>query len=459
MSLIGPTPVEVFYQERELCEVELPLPLPGLVAWVESPDFELTRLFDGLAHPNDLRGPLLAAIPDLLQVEVQRAQARPDLLRRFEWWLLAMLPGLVLGDGSRGESELLAGFRRLRREQGLEAALEQFDQWLAHLEHVHVRELERVVARLRGRDAPLTAAAVTGALESKQTRRPGEEDRQLGLLRRALLPVLRALLTLPLFRAYLIADGKTEERRRWSLNDLLDHLDNDQPLAWVEENFDLPSPPAVELAVLGLDTVEQRLLQNLLGGQVLEHVGQWLTGRAKFERRHRISDLRLPAGAAAVTVEIDGDRVRGQLGIAADGDRRRSRIRIVTDGREVTSIELTPAPLALVGILEVTGLEMTAAHDDVSNDERKRLRELIEARNPALLDALCEQYPGTPRAQRLVLASLVRQAMVNWPPATGGYRARSLKHRKRFAKLALLPVFPGARKPWSAVELAEAAER
>jgi hypothetical protein len=455
----GKTPVRVLFRERELCELTLELPLPGLCAWVESAEFEVTAGFDGLAHPLTLRRPLLHALVGLVQLVLGRAlrepRDQPRELRHSEWWLLAMVPNLVLGRGG-----LSAAFLQLRKAEGQAKALAELDGLLALLERFPERDLERVLGRLRGRDQLPTAAVVGEALK-RPSRRPSEAEVELAGFRRGLLALLDALLELPLLRRFTgaVVDGRTP--RSLTLAAQLDRVAAGRPLAWVGEDVRVDVMPELDFEVLGLDSIEQHLLADLLGAQSLEFVGEWLRGRAQFERRRTIDEVRVPRGAALTILAVAGEGWRGELGIVREPPRQagRSKIRVFTRGREAALVDLPARPLAIVGALAFDELALTERHDDITMLERERIRRVVEGHTEDLIRDLAARFAGLEGAEKLRAAEIIRHLLASWPPGRGGYAARANHRRPLFRLLADLPVFAGARKPWSAVELADARER
>lgn len=451
----GATPIRVFYRERELCELNLELPLPGLVAWIASDELEVSASFDGLAHPLSLREPLLRALVSLVEHELDRAKREPRTLRRCEWWMLAMVSNLVLA-----EDGLAQALVRLRKDRGQAQALVDLDQLLALLERFPDRDLSRALGRLRGRNEAPTPAAVVQQL-GRPTRQPTDAEREAVALRRGLAQLFTQVLELPLFRRFTGAavDGNTP--RVVTLASVFDHAARDEPLSWVGEDFRLDLMPSIDFEVVGLDPIEHRLLQDQLGAGGLELVSEWLQGRSQFDRRRTTGAIRVPRGAALTVVEVSGKGWRGELGIAHDSPRnvQRSKIRVFTDGREAAVIDLPAKPLPLLGALAFDELELTDRFDDVTAAERERIRELVLARSDELIVDLVGKFSSFERADKIRAAELIRHLLVQWPPGTGGYAARAKKRAKLFRELAELPVFAGARKPWSAIELVGARGR
>jgi hypothetical protein len=451
----GATPIRVFHHQRELCELSIELPLPGLVAWVESDEFEVSASYDALAHPLALREPLLCVLVDLITLELGRARREPRDLRRCEWWFLSMVPNLVFGNEGLGPV-----FVQLRKARGPAQALVDLDGLLALLERFPGSDLERALGRLRGQDELPTPAAVAEQLR-RPSRRPTDAEREALALRRKLVALFEQLLELPVVRRFAGSpvDGNTP--RLVTLASIYDTVGEGEPLSWVGEDFGLDVMPNLDFVVVGLDPIEQRLLQAQLGASGLELVGDWLRGRAQFERRRTTSEIRVPRGAVLTAVQVSGSGWRGELGIVRDSPRnvQRSKIRVFTQQREVAVIDLPAKPLPILGALSFDSLELTDRFDDVTAEQRESIRQLILARSDELIADLIARYPSFERTDRLRAAELVRHLLVGWPPGTGGYAARAKKRPKLFAQLAELPVFAGARKPWSAIELAGARER
>ncbi|PRQ01034.1 hypothetical protein ENSA5_27160 [Enhygromyxa salina] len=451
----GQTPVQVYYRARKLCHVELELPLPGLCAWVESEALEIAPSFEALAHPLSLRGPLLEGLVALVELELERARAAPDELLRCEWWFLTMVPGVVLGPG-----RLAQAFVWLRHELGLDAALTELAALLELLERYPRRDLDRAIGSLRGRGELPTAEAVRGRLR-RPNRRISQAEQDLLVLRRGLLPAFTELLELPLLRRLEPAQRGAKTARTVPLDQLFARVGAGEPISWVADDFHLESKPTVTLEVSVLDPVEQNLLDRLLGSDGLELVSDWLIGRARFERRRTISEIRVARGSAIVLLPLSSPGVRGELGISRESPSQieRSKIRVFTESREVAVVELPARPVALVGAIEFDELELNEAHTDITSRERERVRKLVRAQTDALLTELATRYSGLNSRDKGRAAELVRHLLVGWPPGVGGYQARAAKRPAMFKRLAGLAVFAGARKPWSALELAEARER
>jgi hypothetical protein len=158
---------------------------------------------------------------------------------------------------------------------------------------------------------------------------------------------------------------------------------------------------------------------------------------------------------------IDTPKIRGELGIARlpPGEAVRSKIRLFTEAREVALLDVPARPLALIGALDVDDLELNAGHDDITAAARERMQRFVADSIDPLILELSDRYAKFERPDKARAAELVRHLLAEWPPGTGGFAARASTRPAVFRRIAELPVFPGARKPWSAVELAEARER
>ncbi|HVI01222.1 MAG TPA: hypothetical protein VM869_21040, partial [Enhygromyxa sp.] len=392
----GATPVRVHYRERLLCELSVELPLPGLVAWIESDALEVSPSFDGLAHPLSLREPLLRTLVSLVEHQLDRARRAPRELRRCEWWLLAMVPNLVFA-----EDGLARAFVQLREAHGQAQALADLGALLALLERFPDRDLERALGRLRGAGELPTPAAVEQQLR-RPSRRPTDAEREALALRRGLVPQLASLLALPLLRRFTgrPVDGNTP--RVVPLASVFDHAARNEPLSWVGEDFSLDLMPSIDFELVGLDPIEHRLLQDLLGADGLELIGEWLQGRAQFERRRTTGEIRVPRGAALTIVQVSGNGWRGELGIVRDSPRnvQRSKIRVFTHGREAAVVDLPAKPLPLLGALEFDELALTDRFDDVTAAERERVRQLVQARSDELIVDLVARHSSFDRADK-----------------------------------------------------------
>lgn len=441
--------VRVFHCERPLPELDLELPLPGLVAWIDSDQLELDANFRQLTQIAELRAVLLAALPELVRRELDRAQREPAKLHRCELWFLQRALALVFANDG-----LLAAMLELRAaERGSELA-----ELLALLERWPARDLDRALGRLRGRRQLPTRAAVE--LEFGKTRRaPSSVDLELASVRIRLAGLLDPLLATPLLRV--LEGSRASALPKVGFGELLDHVASQTAIAWVPEDFRIDRMPESTGRVLALDPIEQRICTGLLGAAALEDVQVWLAGRANFERRRRVDEIRLPHRQALIQIAIAEQGVRGEIGIVRESPESagRSRVRVFYLGREITSVDLPPEPLALIGALEFTTLELSPGHDDLTPAASERVRSEVARHGEALLARLIDEYPQMIGTERTLAAELLRRVLVTWPPGSGGYAARAKKSPKRFAKLAELPLFPGARRPWTASELAEAAAR
>ena len=448
----GRTPVRVYYCGRELCELSIELPLPGLCAWIDSEALELGPNFDAVAHPMSLRRPLLGALVELCSKQLDRL-GTSELLR-CEWWFVAMLPTVVLGG-----AELAAMLVTLRSKLELDACMAELAGLTELLSRYPGRDLDRAVGWLRGRGQPPRAELIADRL-GRPTRRLIESEQDLAWLRQALVPTLVRLMSVPLFRR-LDASSPAARARSVTLDHLFVHVASGSPISWVGEDFHLETLPQVELEILVLDPIEQRMLDALFGSAALELVSDWLIGRAQFERRKTISEVRVARGSALVVLPIDSRGVRGELGLARlpPGESTRSKVRVFCEAREITSLDLPARPLALIGALEFETLELNDAHDDLTPSARGMVQQFVFDQTDALITELAERYAKLDKRDRPRAAEIVRYLLNTWPPGTGGYAARANNRRHVFARLAELPVFPGARKPWSAVELAEARKR
>ena len=450
----GRTPVAVHYLGRPLRECSIELPLPGLVAWVDGDEdsLELSSMFDGLRDPSaQLRPPLLDALDELLSGLLARARQQTGgvRLQRFEWWFLAMVPALVLRVGG-----LERAYVQMRRELELDAVIEELAAMFELLERYPGRDISRALGRLRGRNQPVRANMLANSLR-RPTRKLSADERALAGLRRRLLPLCRELLALPLFRAWPLP-GRTI-----SLDTLALQVAADAPVSWVPEDFRLESRLELDFTVLSFDPIEQRLVENLLGDSSLELVSDWLIGRARFERRRTISEIRVPHGATLVSMALELPGVRGELGIAMlpPDEATRTKVRVFLDARQVSELSLPAAPLAMIGALEFDELELDPSHQELSDEARRGVRLLVEQQADALIEQLVDSFSEFSGELRTLAAAIVRELLFDWPPGNGRYAARAAKKRQLFKRVAALPVFSGARKPWSAEELADASAR
>jgi hypothetical protein len=450
----GHTPVRVHYRERELCEIDIELPFPGLIAWVDSDAFELSPTFDALAQPMTLRRPLLLALAGLCERELGRLTDNPSVALRCEWWFLGMIPHVLLGEGSLGQVIVAL---RCTHDRG--AVLEQLAELLELQEQFPARDLDRAVMWLRGRKQVPTAAAVRERL-ARPSRKLTEADHDALLLRRSLLPVFGRLLEMPLYRRF-EANAGPSSTRNVSFDELLVQVAGGRPISWVGDDFRIASMPKVDIDIVILDPIEQRLLDAVFGSAALELVSDWLIGRAQFERRRTTDEVRVARGSALVVRTIDAPHIRGELGISRQppGEALRSKIRLFTEAREIAVLDVPARPLALVGALDVDDLELNAGHDDITADARERMQRFVADAIDPLIVELADRYETFERRDKTCAAEIVRHLLAEWPPGAGGFRARAATRPSVFRRLADLPVFPGARKPWSAIELAEARER
>jgi hypothetical protein len=447
----GRTPVRVHYRGRELCELCIELPFPGLTAWVDSDALEVNPTFDGFAQPMALRQPLLLALARVCELELERLAGDPSVALRCEWWFVEMIPRVLLGEGELGHVLV-----ELRRTHDRSAVLEQLGALIELQEQFPARDIDRAVVWLRGRKQMPTAAGVRERL-ARPSRKLTEAEHDSLLLRRALLPLLGRVLEMPLLRRF--EPGLAV--RSVSFDDLLVQVGSGRPISWVGDDFRIDSMPKVDIDIVVLDPIEQRLLDGMFGSAALELVSDWLIGRAQFERRRTTDEVRVPRGSALVVRTIDAPHIRGELGISrqSPAEAGRSKIRLFTEAREIALLDVPARPLALVGALDIDDLELNLAHDDITAAARERVQRFVADSIDPLILELADRYEKFERPDKLRVAEIVRQLLSEWPPATGGFAARAATRPGVFRRLAELPVFPGARKPWSALELAEARER
>jgi hypothetical protein len=447
----GNTPVRVHYHGRELCTVEIELPFPGLTVWVDSDTFEVGPMFDSLVLPMTLRRPLLLALAGLCERELERLESNPGAALRCEWWFVAMIPGVVLGDGALGQVLV-----ELRRTYDRAALLEQLASLLDSQAEFPARDLDRAVVWLRGRKQLPTAAAVRERL-ARPSRKLTDAEHELLRLRLALLPGFGRLLGMPLLRRFDPAGAA----RKVSFDDLLVQVGAGRPISWVGDDFRIESMPKVDIDIVVLDPIEQRLLDAVFGTAALELVSDWLIGRAQFERRRTTDEVRVARGSALVVRTIDAPRIRGELGISrqSPSEAVRSKIRLFSEAREIAMLDIPARPLALVGALDIDDLELNDAHDDITAAARERVQRFVADSIDPLILELADRYEKLDRPDKIRAAELARHLLAEWPPGTGGFAARAATRPGVFRRLAELPVFPGARKPWSALELADAHER
>ncbi|MFV8748975.1 hypothetical protein ACNOYE_00330 [Nannocystaceae bacterium ST9] len=441
--------IRASYRERPLADVELELPLPGLLGWVDGDALDLDADFQSLARAHELRPALLRALPELVGLELDRAARNLGELRRCELWFLLRAIALAFGDEGLLAARLeLAAAGRLGEWIGL---VELLGRWSA-------RELERALGRLRGRGELPTRAALEREL-GRGSRNLASTELELAGVRLGLAGVLERGLAQPLVRA--IEGTRASTSPKVALADLLDALARQATIAWVPEGFRIDRMPEAAGRVLVLDPIEQRICAAMFGAAALEDVSAWLVGRASFEARRRVDEVRLPARQALIQIAIDEPGVRGELGLVRESPAAagRSRIRVFHLGRSITSVDLPAEPLALLGALEFDALEVDPNYEDLAPAGRERVRSVVARHAELLLTRLIDHYPQLAGPERSLAAELLRRVLVSWPPGSGGYAARAKRSTKRFAQLADLALFPGARRPWTASELAEAARR
>lgn len=462
----GDMAVSVVIAGRELASFDLVMPLPGLRMWIQG-DLHHTQAgllrvredWSGLHDAGGLRVPVFGALVDLVEKLCERLSTSPRDAVECEWWLALMVPALVLGRGG-----LHRLFLELRRERGLEAACAELMALLALLERYPERDLERVAKRLRKRseDGETPGAAAIEAALKRPTARVSPEERALALLRQGLVPATARILELPVLRGFV--GGRCEGQRRWSLSQIIDHVASDEPLAWVSDTFIMRDPPTVDFAIVALSAVELRLLERIFDVRALDEVSDWLEGRAKFERRARVHDRSVPRRRTLNVLPIDGrlgklgpwPAVRGEVGLVWDERQTRTEVCVYTEGREVSTFTLQEDLVPLSVAIEIDGLELNDEHDAPSQDDYRRIVELVRGWQTKLIDSLALTYDELAKTERANAAALVRRLLRRWPPGSGSYRSKSSRDRRRFEALAALPAFPGARRPWSADELAEA---
>lgn len=443
--------VRVFHRARHLQDLEIEVPLPGLIAWLDSEQLEVADDYRELARVAELRPILLDALPKLIArvlEQVARARGGP---RRCELWFVLRVAVELLGDAAMLRA--LAELRAAGRARELAALLGLLDRYTR-------RELGSALGRLRGRNELPSAAAVERELAAaaSSSRRASEPELESARLRIALAELSEVLLTMPLLRV-LEPGGRASTLPRASLDELLVHAAAGSTIAWVAESMRFDALPKVEGHVLALDGVELRLIQQLFGADACEDVSAWLSGRARFEARRRVDEVRLPRGQTLVQLTVEEAGVRGELGLLREAPRvaGRSRIRVFHDARHVTDLDLAIEPLALVGALEFATLELAVSHDALEPAGFTRVRMLVERYVKPLVDALIEAYDTVPAGDRALVAEQLRHVLVTWPPGSGGYGGRAKRESRRFERLADRAIFPGARRPWTASELAEAA--
>jgi hypothetical protein len=267
----GRTPVRVHYRGRELCELSIELPFPGLTAWVDSDALEVNSTFDGFTQPMALRQPLLLALARLCELELERLAGDPSVALRCEWWFVEMIPRVLLGEGELGHVLV-----ELRRTHDRSAALEQLAALIELQEQFPARDIDRAVVWLRGRKQMPTAGAVRERL-ARPSRKLTEAEHDSLLLRRALLPLLGRLLEMPLLRR--VESGLAV--RNVSFDDLLVQVGSGRPISWVGDDFRIDSMPKVDIDIVVLDPIEQRLLDGMFGSAALELVSDWLSAHSR----------------------------------------------------------------------------------------------------------------------------------------------------------------------------------
>ena len=441
--------VRVFHRERELCKLDLGLPLPGLIAWVDSDQLEVDAEFRQLVRIGELRPALFRATVEVVRIELERARREPRALRRCEFSFLQR--SLALLFGAEGLLRAWVDLRGGGAASEFVGLLRLYQRWPA-------RELERGLGRLRGRGELPTPAEVERQL-GHTNKGPSESEAELAGLRLGLAGLLDELLAVPLVRA--MVDDRASAEPIVGCAELIDRWTQAKTIAWVHEGFRIDRMPEAAGRVLVLDPIEHRILAAMFGAPALEDLSDWLSGRARFERRARVDAIRLPTRQALVQIALAERGVRGELGLVRESPAAagRSRIRVFHLGREITTLDLPADPLAMVGALEFDTLELTPSHDGLTPLGRERVRSEVARHDETLLAQLLDAYPQLAGGERALAAELLRRVLVQAPPASGGYVARAKRAPKRFARLAELPIFPGARRPWTASELAEAAGR
>ncbi|MCB9756406.1 MAG: hypothetical protein H6713_41330 [Myxococcales bacterium] len=419
--------VVVHKHHRRIGEHQFRVGLRGIVGVVNDDDAPIDNAWQQLEAGGErlgLEDAVQAALP-LLVARARELFQNPSGARRARVAdVLVQAPLIVYGG-----TALLRVHRELRA-LGEDEGDREFATLLDALRGCSQKQLVAAVDAARAGGAAPRAEAVLAALERVGGKRRGDP---LATLRAGLVPELTALLRLELART---TAGAPVSLGALLISRHVYYVLEDSPDIFYDGD---------ERQIVRLGPALRAALRELLGGDALEDSMGWLYAwaqRQAFERRPPLEALKVDDDDAIVTVEIDEDGRRGQLGLRRWGIDAggATTLRVCTKQRVVCALQLE-LDLPMVGVIDVDGLEVSEDFTGVSDGARAELKRLCESRVEELLAALALRWAalnlnGVREATRWVIHALVVRAR----GAGGSRRKLSTPALKA---LAGVPAFPG----------------
>ncbi len=324
----------------------------------------------------------------------------------------------------------LSVHRDLRRALGEEQGDQEFAEILALLDtctHGQLTDAFRVVRGAGG--GPPRAAAVAKALGEKRKRRADP----LATLRKGLLPELREIMKLELART---AAGKPVSMGELLMSEKVYYVLSDSPEIYYDGD---------ERRIVRIGKREAGVLRVLLGkGALVDSMG-WLytwAQRQAFERRPPLEALKIDDDDAIVTIEIDEQGRRGQLGLRRWGIQGggASTLRVCKDHKVVCALQLE-LDLPMVGVINFDELEVSDDFASISDRAEAEIMLFCDGKVEALLAELASRWAalnvnGVETASQWVMHALVVRAR------NAGSNRRKL-NTPALKALAAVPAFPG----------------
>ncbi len=424
---IGESKFTVLKHNRAIGEHSFKVGLRGVVGVVNDDDAPVDDTWTELEYGGKrlaIEGAILAGLPSLVASvrEFQRTSGgrRPRLQE-----LLFEVASAVYTNAAT-----LSVHRDLRRALGEEQGDQEFAAILALLETCNQGQLTDAIRVVRGAGGgPPRADAVEKALGASRKRRADP----LAILRVGLLPELLEIMKLELART---SAGKPVSMGELLMSERVYYVLSDSPEIYYDGD---------ERRVVRLGKREAGVLRVLLGKNALIDSMAWLytwAQRQAFERRPPLEALKIDDDDAIVTIEIDEDGRRGQLGLRRWGIQGggASTLRVCTDHKVVCALQLE-LDLPMVGVVNFDELDVSDDFASISDRAQSEIMVFCDSKVEALLAELASRWAalnvnGVETASQWVMHALVVKAR------NAGSNRRKL-NSPALKALAAVPAFPG----------------
>jgi hypothetical protein len=389
--------VRVLTDHRDVCDIDVPCPLRGVAAAIDIDDLETnvehTELA-GRSARNRVAQALYQGVTKLLEA-LASADTRDDAERVA---LLEALAVLVPGDPWPRVHRLL------RTQLEASAAREELGALFELVDRVGPQLADDVLRSLVSSDVLPTAAAVEAALTRRREVREVPAA-PLGALRRGILDLSARIEALPLLPAL---GGMRSLAEVWA------EIRRHGRVAYARTDREPIPRQAVDRLVLALGSTERQLAERLFGADALEDATSGIleaAARQSFERRAELAALELSADEALVTVNVDQDQMKGQLGLPLEHPEAATTNILVCHGRRPITRISPPLPVPLVGVIAGERFGVHTGFERLWTAEEDLVARLCQRSLHAVWKALADAYDGLPPNRRPLADAWVLHAL------------------------------------------------